>query len=462
MPIEVPREVPREHEHEECADVPKFRRLNYFYGQMLGAQDLQTEQDYFREKMKLHNRCLHGYGVICGLLVEPVPPSHECNAEEEEQEKKLLHTLQELLERKNQPNPPAEINAQIMEAKHRLDAFYEEHCKEKPRAKVRILCGMALDCKGNELVVRHPIPIDLLQALSANDYKRVQQGADTLYVSLCYCERPVDPVRPVLADACSASADCTYGKILDWVRVQVTVDKPDSDERCEPCCKCCDEECLLLAKIRDFRPGHPVQEWQIHNEVRRDLARYVTTKITGISWLHGHTYTQQEAYELLGTHEDDENVANAPRGLEIRFSGPVFTSTIHPGVVDVWVIEGGGGRAGNISNKKGKLLLPHTEFTDRIYYQDQSGEILEPGDRVLITVRTNFILDRCCQAVDGEHIGGRVPLLPEYAVKYKEVREPEHCCIPPVGHKPWTSGDGNPGGTFESWFFIRDRREVVR
>ena len=56
-----------------CAEVPQFDRLTYFYGQMLHARDLQAEQSYFREKLKLHNRCLHGWGVVCGLEVTPPP-----------------------------------------------------------------------------------------------------------------------------------------------------------------------------------------------------------------------------------------------------------------------------------------------------------------------------------------------------------------------------------------------------
>ena len=60
---------------------PQFDRLNYFYGQMLGACDFQTEQSYFRDKMKLHNRCLHGYGTVCGLLVEVPRPKPECPPE---------------------------------------------------------------------------------------------------------------------------------------------------------------------------------------------------------------------------------------------------------------------------------------------------------------------------------------------------------------------------------------------
>ncbi|MDW6066217.1 hypothetical protein SAZ11_61150 [Streptomyces sp. FXJ1.4098] len=54
-------------------DAPPLRRLRYFHGQMLGARDFQREQDYHREKLRLRMRCLLGYGVVCGLHVEPAP-----------------------------------------------------------------------------------------------------------------------------------------------------------------------------------------------------------------------------------------------------------------------------------------------------------------------------------------------------------------------------------------------------
>lgn len=36
---------------------------------LLTAEDLRADQQYHREKQKMHNRCLHGYGVVCGLEV---------------------------------------------------------------------------------------------------------------------------------------------------------------------------------------------------------------------------------------------------------------------------------------------------------------------------------------------------------------------------------------------------------
>jgi len=43
------------------------KRVRYFPGQLLSADDLTTEQDYFRGKQKIRNKLLLGYGVASGL-----------------------------------------------------------------------------------------------------------------------------------------------------------------------------------------------------------------------------------------------------------------------------------------------------------------------------------------------------------------------------------------------------------
>lgn len=496
-----------------CIDVGKLQRLNYFYGQLLGVQDFQAEQDYFRDKLKLHNRCLHGYGVVCGLLVEPVPIPKRCTAEEEADEKKLFDELQALLQQKaaastgtgtqatlgaagtgpaSTPPPAAaapatatpptaaptapgpttgtgtvpSLDSQIEDLRRQLRDFYKRHCREEPHTQVKIHCGLAIDCDGNELVVRQPVLVDLMAQLSSDDCRRVKQGADTIYISLCYCEQPVDPVRPVLPEVCGAAPGCTYGKLQDAFRVQVAVDPPSPDARCETCCHPCTDCCLLLARIDDFCPGHPLHEDQIHNDVRRPLFvnSYVPTTISGISWRHGHDYTQAEARTLMGTHDrigKHDPDSHHSEGLKIRFSRPVLASTIHPGVMDTWVISGGRGRRSEIYCKFGEIgKEPKDGTVDHIFFRDTTGEILEPGDRVLVILRADFILDKCCRPVAGPNVGGRVPLLREYAERYHLDRHhPEECCTPPIGYRPWTSGNGLPGGTFESWFFVHAEEE---
>jgi hypothetical protein len=49
--------------------MPALRRVNYFEGRLLSADDFRAEQEYHREKSRLHNRRLHGSGVASGLTV---------------------------------------------------------------------------------------------------------------------------------------------------------------------------------------------------------------------------------------------------------------------------------------------------------------------------------------------------------------------------------------------------------
>lgn len=55
-------------EAQMAVDTP-LERLNFFQGQLLSAEDLRAEQAYFLEKLRRHNRHLHGWGVVSGLRV---------------------------------------------------------------------------------------------------------------------------------------------------------------------------------------------------------------------------------------------------------------------------------------------------------------------------------------------------------------------------------------------------------
>ena len=453
---------------DHCAEVPEFERLNYFYGQMLGAHDFQVEQAYFREKLKLHNRCLHGYGVVCGLEVEALPVERPCEEKVPDPEQDKMRELLERLERnleaakeallKDPDNEDAKkevenLSKQVEILREKLGDAGQGSPGELQVTRgyyadrALLLCGLALDCDGNELVVRSPITIDLEHCLCEADRIRLRGEPGNLYISICYCEQPTDPVRPVLPDFCGATPDCTYGRWRDSFRIQVSCEPPAADERCDSCCDPCTDACLLLAVILDFKPGQPLQPEQIRNDVRRYIATYESNKVAGISWTHGATYSQAEAKSVLGT--DDPN-----SGLEIVFSHEVRTETLRPGVVDVWVVAGGKGQAGNIYHMDGEYVdLPATPYTNRVRYRQSTEETLQAGDRVMITVRSAFILDACCQPLDGLHVGGRVPLLKSYA-HHKKDTPYEACWAPPSGIPPWTSGNGALGGSFESWFYV--------
>ncbi len=63
-----------------CQDVPCERgvteRPRYYARQLITADDLTLEQEYFRNKMRVHNRLMHGWGVVCGAHVCPNPDTN--------------------------------------------------------------------------------------------------------------------------------------------------------------------------------------------------------------------------------------------------------------------------------------------------------------------------------------------------------------------------------------------------
>ena len=61
--------------NENCCECPACRGLEclerprYFAGQLLTEAELNSEQAYVLAKNRLHNRYLHGWGIVCGLDV---------------------------------------------------------------------------------------------------------------------------------------------------------------------------------------------------------------------------------------------------------------------------------------------------------------------------------------------------------------------------------------------------------
>ncbi|HEY2018365.1 MAG TPA: hypothetical protein VGH38_32895 [Bryobacteraceae bacterium] len=63
-------------ETSSCAN-PITERPRYFPRQIITPDDLMLEQEYFRNKLRRHNRLMHGWGVVCGanVLLTPQPGS---------------------------------------------------------------------------------------------------------------------------------------------------------------------------------------------------------------------------------------------------------------------------------------------------------------------------------------------------------------------------------------------------
>ncbi len=52
-----------------------FKRTRYFHGMLMTDRDFKEEQIYHNDKRKLLNKMLHGWGVVCGLEIKPIPNS---------------------------------------------------------------------------------------------------------------------------------------------------------------------------------------------------------------------------------------------------------------------------------------------------------------------------------------------------------------------------------------------------
>jgi hypothetical protein len=372
------------------AEAPAFDRLNYFYGQLLGAGDFLTEQRYFREKLKLHNRCLHGFGVVCGLDVEVPAPT----------------------------TPPSTT------------------------ASLQIDPGFALDPDGNELLVRHPIAIpDVLALLSPADRASLPTSGTgvSLWISIAYHERGIEPNRPVLPDACAASPACLFGKTREDVCVQATLTAPVI-----PTGTCCSDAPhhgpIVLARIDGIlSTTTAIDPKSIALGARTTLG--VGTTITGVSWQHGYTYTAADASTLLG----------GSVGLVFQFSAPVYSGETSPqGTLEVLRITA----AGAITAIPGALTWtaaaspPNTATA--VTFNPSAAPTLASGDRIAITLRTATMLDSNCEPITGANIGGRVALLPNGVQGIHQAAT--GICTSPPGGGTWQTG---AGASFESWIFVQ-------
>jgi hypothetical protein len=380
-------------------------RIRYFTGRHMTARDFRDEQSYHRSFRHLHNRILHGWGIACGLDVR-------CHSRDE--------------------------------------------CSTK---RVVVGCGLAIDCCGREIVVPHdtvsaPMPWDERPTTTSGG-QEISDPDAVLLLCLEYCETKTEKV-PVLynPEACCTTqlepGRVREGYCLEWRWVKKAdlgehgwrsaddCAPPGEDDPCpEPspcgggrCCLdpvCPEHPCVPLAVVT--RIEEPGCETRIDIDVsgRHTLgqARDQLTHICWINWPHGGVVS--------------EGWLRKQGRLEVRFDHPlevVKQPDEYAGPRGVnnctFVVEFGEGFEDLDFVPYTPETPPHLAADRRtaVYPLDQpSGPHL--GYRYLInhtvyvTIKCDFLLDACGNPVDGEHVGGRRP-----------------------------TGDGTPGGTFESWFSV--------
>jgi hypothetical protein len=392
---------------DECGAIPN-ERLRYFTGRHMTARDFEREQDYHRSFRLLHNRMLHGWGVVCGLHVV-------------------------------------------------------EHPTEKCRVDhVKVRCGFALDCCGREIPVQKdsvppPIPWgerkdvdDTESDADADSNSEAYRPPPRWYPMLCleYRERGTERV-PVLysEQQCDPQrredSRIREGYELRWhwvLESQLSEyhwktrgggcpcpeeDCGDAPDRCCLDPQCPPHHCVPLAVIR-VRRGQPIRNEDIDTLGRPtpEASAGALTHICDINWPHGGVVSRRQLEEM--------------GELRVRFDRRLRRrgrSSYGPDGVNAatFVVQYGGRFREDLDFvdstrppylRKGCVAIYPINPRGSRHHDERPYAYLE-GQVVFVAMKCDFVLDEDEVPVDGNFLRGVLP-----------------------------TGDGVAGGLFESWFRV--------
>ena len=192
-----------------------LQRVNYFNRQLLTAEDMTAAADYLLEKLRRHNRFLHGWGVVCGLAVTAAPVASS-------------------------------------------------------PWRVQIGSGYALSPYGDEVFVGEAVYFDLAACLTGGSSNPCEPGmvtpgqggtSSTAYLAIRYAECLSRPVQTA-SSGCGCDDDpCQYSRVRDSFQIQclskllpkpkppATVCQVVNGGVIAPCPPCPTDPWIVLAKI---------------------------------------------------------------------------------------------------------------------------------------------------------------------------------------------------------------------
>ena len=237
----------------------QLERVRYFPRQLLTADDMRAEQDYAREKLRRHNRFLHGWGVVCGCDLE-------------------------LIEDAKSP-------------------------------QVRVCPGYVVGPQGDEILINDCVDVDLKLGVKADPCTvrwpcppvgdmpgGERDRVSTVYIAVRYAECYSRPTRVHPAGCGCDESACEYSRVRDSFEIKVLWELPqshvkaaqDDDKWCDavrttppellrrlhtfpvpPCPECVSEPWVVLATVAfpagQAPGGTGVQPLQISYKHRRTL-----------------------------------------------------------------------------------------------------------------------------------------------------------------------------------------------
>lgn len=431
----------------QCSTIA-MERNRFFTGRYMSARDFRDEQAYFVSRHRLHNRLLHGWGVVCGLDVRPHRP--ECPGQ------------------------------------------------------VVVSCGIAIDCCGRELVLEESRVVSVWSppdgppdkpktASKESDQASATERPTTLtyLLYLRYDEEEIECVPALFAEDCSPKRQ-EANRVRETVCIEVVpwdVEHQGDPEfagcwqteehRQEPCSRGCGDEgascesclepacacpagvplALITLSLVDDRWTVTSAGIDVHG--RKSLASPTDqlTHIVDLNWKHG------EVVPLSRLVAPDQMNGEVRVYFDRRLEQVnVTVDTVPPdgddGETDDDAVPYGDGvdqaneYSGTGINRATMTVAAFDPSGDQFevtpLFNDEHPPYWDPehcaavftinedwlegrdtiaGDIVHVTLKCDFVLDCNGRAVDGDHLRGRLP-----------------------------TGDGIEGGTFESWFRVVDDR----
>jgi hypothetical protein len=477
----------------ECVpcNIPPFCRNNYFTGKLLTERDFTAEQTYTIDKLRLHHLMLHGWGVVCGLkvtshphcpdlriVVEPGMAVDSCGREivVPKPEDVVLPKAELLPRPDTDPCPPEQTaDDEDHRAGNKSDQGYyldpddkEEEASEQSGPGDRHHQGSPHQ---HSKPHNEKSPEEYRPEEPPDGHEPPPSGGSTydLYVCLRYVECESE-FMPAPFDECACTTNGQRpNRICEKYILEVMVEKPKSidlikqrNDKCEvEDCKelydtmldGCPEpfklDCIPLAVIRDYRPGRPVTDAMIDNRTYRPLlpSTYLLdqlvrcilqkvpnralTRIEDIGWTHGLTYSCHDFIrQFVGS-------AEAPRGFEVKFGGKLDPQGINRHTFQAVAVrhaEGGGGKPEVVP---AKVTLSNSRKRAYLYIDPAYAHRWLHNARfdLYLILRCNLIVDELGRAVDGELMA-------------RLDDDGKYLAAPPTG-------DGTPGGLFESWIRVR-------
>jgi len=345
-----------------------MERNRYFTGKFMTARDFESEQDYTRSRHNLHNRLLHGWGILRGLDVHSNP----------------------------------------------------EHRGQS----VLVRAGVALDCCGREVILAKDVEMEIPSKW------RDTPSEEQMLLCVYYTEEMIE-ITPAIFSEGAIDADAEQAnRIREGASLRL-VRLDEVDESCwqsggkhkkyrdssdtlgptsvgswlEPDCPCAKGVPLALLSITTNPES---QEIKIDASGRRHLpiSADFLTHIVHINWPHGGHMTLSHLRETLKGR------------LEIAFDRQIQPATENrgTGISEYTFQVQFGGVQEDIRYLPFHYKIPPILEKEHVAvfridpkYLDAAGHDGIKDKIVYVTLKCDFVVDSRGMPVDGTHLGGNLP-----------------------------------------------------